>query len=131
MANRSIPLVGSVGKLGPADAGRLAAYVVRGREVVAQAPVQGNGAFQVNLARSALDSPGPYGLSVVIAPAGAADHLDHITDAPRIALDRAALSRSEKEYRLAAPLTISDAILKKWWKWCFQYCVNGTVVGPN
>src|SRR6266550_1663969 len=98
---RSIPLVGSIGKISPADAGRLSAYVVRGREVLAQAPVQSNGAFRVSLIRTALESKSPYGLSVVVAPTGAGDHLEHIVDAPRIALDRASLVKADKDYRVS------------------------------
>lgn len=131
MATRSVLLVGSVGKLGATDASRLAAYVLRGRDLVAQAPVQANGSFRISLARSAVDAKSLYGLSVVVAPAGAGEHLEHVTDAPRVPLDRAALSKAEKEYRLKGPIAISDVVLQKWWQWCFQYCVSGTLVGPN
>jgi hypothetical protein len=47
---RSIALAGALGKINPADAHRLAAYVVRGREVLAQGPVQDDGTFRVSLA---------------------------------------------------------------------------------
>ena len=131
MAGRSIPLLGSIDKVGPADAARLAAYVVRGNDVLAQAPVQADGAFRLTLARAALDSKSPYGLSVVVAPAGAGDHLEHLVDAPKIALDRAALEKADKDYRLTQKIAISDAILARWWRFCIKYCVNGTLVGPN
>jgi hypothetical protein len=131
MTTRSIPLVGSIGKISSADAGRLSAYVVRGREVLAQAPVQSNGTFRVSLVRTAVESKSPYGLSVVVAPTGAGDHLEHVVDAPRIALDRASLVRADKDYRVSETIAISDALLKKWWQFCYQYCVSGTLVGPN
>ena len=131
MAGRSVPLLGSIDKLSSADAARLAAYVVRGREVLAQAPVQANGAFRLSLSRNTLDSQSPYGLSVIVAPVGAGDHLDHLTEAPRIALDRAAIAKADKEYRLEKKMAISDAVLKKRWQFCIQDRVNGTLVGPN
>src|SRR5262249_43895590 len=131
MAGRSVPLIGSIEKVGPADAARLAAYVVRGHQVLAQAPIQATGAFHVNLSRAAVEAKSPYGLSLVIAPAGAGDHLEHVADAPRIALDRHALAKADNDYRLSQKIAISDASLKTWWKFCIQYCVSGTLVGPN
>src|SRR5690349_3294697 len=110
---RSIALVGSVGKISPADAIRLAVYVVRGREVLAQGPVQENGAFRVSVARAAVESTSPHGLKIVVAPAGAREHLEHVADAPKLALDRAALAKAEREYRVSEGITLRDAVLKK------------------
>jgi hypothetical protein len=124
-------VIGSIGKVAQEDANRLAAYVVRGRNVVAQGPVQANGAFRVNLARTAVEARSAYGLNLVIGPEGGGEHLEHISGAPKIALDRAALAKAELEYRVSEKIAISDAVLKKWWAFCGQYCVSGTLVGQN
>lgn len=131
MANRMIALVGSVKVSEKDDANRLAAYVVRGNDVLAKGAVASDGTFRVSVARSAVEARAAFGLNLIVAPASAGDHLDHLTDAPRIALDAAALAKSDKDFRITDQLAISDAILKKWWLWCRPYCITGTLVGPN
>src|SRR6266851_716126 len=132
MHSTSIVLFGTLPKLKEADAKRLAAYILRGREVLAKGPVQADGGFQINLTRAAASAKNVYGLSLAIAPASLGDHLDHMTNVPQVPINREHLEKAEKEYRLPAEkLQISDAVLKLWWSWCSPYCVSGTFIGPN
>src|SRR5450631_1293475 len=132
MHSRTISLIGTVPKLKAADATRLAAYVLRGTEVLAKGPVQGDGAFQVNLARAAASAESVYGLRLAIAPASLGDHLAHMTNLPQVAINREHLEKAEKEYRVPADkLAISDAVLSAKRGWCSPYCISGTLLGPN
>jgi len=125
-------LIGAVPKLKKEDALRLAAYVVQGNTVLAKGQLAEDGNFRVALARNALACQSPYALNLVIAPASLGDQLEHLSNAPRLALKRAELEKAEQEVRIkAAELIVSDAVLKLWWSWCRQYCVSGTLVGPN
>jgi hypothetical protein len=132
MPSRMIALIGTLPNLKEADAKRLAVYVVRGNEVLAQGAVQADGSFRFNLARAMVSAKGIYGLSLAVAPAGLGDHVEHMPNVPRVLLSREHMEKAEKEYRVSVEkLQISDAVLKIWWNWCRLYCVSGTVVGPN
>ncbi len=132
MASRTTSLSGKIPKLKDSDAKRLAAYLLRGNDVVAQAPLQGDGSFRITLPRTALASKSAYALRVAIAPAGAGDHLEHVPNVQQVQINRAELEKSEKDFVVPVErLAISDAILKIWWRWCRQYCITGAVIGPN
>src|SRR6266496_2363506 len=132
MASRTTSLSGKIPKLKDSDAKRLAAYLLRGNDVVAQAPLQGDGSFRITLPRTALASKSAYALRVAIAPAGAGDHLEHVPNVQQVPINRAELEKSEKDFVVPVErLAISDAILKIWWRWCRQYCITGVVIGPN
>ncbi len=94
MASRTTSLSGKIPKLKDSDAKRLAAYLLRGNDVVAQAPLQGDGSFRITLPRTALASKSAYALRVAIAPAGAGDHLEHV---PNVQQVREGLCRARRK----------------------------------
>ena len=63
-----IALVGSVKVTEKDDASRLAAYVVRGNDVLAKGTVLEDGSFRVSVARSTVEASSVFGLNLVVAP---------------------------------------------------------------
>jgi hypothetical protein len=129
MASQNITVTGKVAKVSAQDAARLAVFVVRCNQVLTKALVQADGSYRLNLARAALKAKSTHGLSLALAPATAGDHLDHLPEVPRFALDIKKLDDLD-EYR-APEFSVSEAILNIWWLWCRWYCVSGRVVGPD
>lgn len=130
--NQKVSLVGAIPRLNAEDNARLAVYVVRGTDILAQSNVNRDGKFRVDVSREFALSDSNYGLAAVIGPAGMSGHLTQIPQLARIPIDKSHLDRAEKDYELPAEkLAISPDILKIWWRWCRWYCVSGTVVGPN
>src|SRR5262249_44697845 len=132
MATKKVGLVGILPQLKAEDASRLAVYVVRGSEILAQGNVGAKGDFRVDVSRAAIESDSRYGLEAVIGPAGIAEQLSQVPQLRRLPLDQAALAKAEATLSLAVDkLVISAANLAIWWRWCRWYCVSGTVIGPN
>jgi hypothetical protein len=132
MPSRTIALHGTVPKLKEADAKRLAAYVQQGGKVLAKSPLQGDGSFRVNLARAAASAKSTFALTLAIAPAGLAEQLQQLPNLSQVTLNREQLEKAEKEYRVPTEkLQISEAVISIWWRWCRQYCISGTVIGPH
>jgi hypothetical protein len=130
MASTAITIKGNVANISQPDAQRLAAFVLRCNHIIVSAALQADGSFRLSLPRATVQEQSAYGLTLVVAPATAGSHLDHLPSVSRIALSRKDLEKSEKEYQVAA-LTIPAEVLKLWWTWCRWYCVSGTVVGPD
>lgn len=132
MATKKVGLVGVLPQLQAEDASRLAVYVVRGSEILAQGSVGAKGEFRVDVSRAAIQRDSCYGLEAVIGPAGMTEQLSQIPQLRRLPLDHAALAKAESTLQLAVDkLVISAANLAIWWRWCRWYCVSGTVIGPN
>src|SRR6516225_74993 len=119
MASQNITVTGKVAKVSAQDAARLAVFVVRCNQVLTKALVQADGSYRLNLARGALKAKSTHGLSLALAPATAGDHLDHLPDVQRFALDIKKLDDLD-EYR-APEFSVSEAILNIWWLWCRWY----------
>lgn len=114
MKANKVGLVGVLAVLAPEDATRLAAYVVRGADILAQGSVDAEGKFRVDIARAAALRDSDYDLEVVIGPAGMSGHLSQVPQLIRVPLARGELERAEVTLRLAVDkLAISDAILSR------------------
>jgi hypothetical protein len=132
MPSKMLALIGTIPKLKPEDAQRLAVYIVRGSAVIGQSSVQQDGTFRLSIARHAVTEPSRYGIQAVVAPQGAAEHLEQLPNVQRLPLDRKHLEKAETEFRVSTDkVSLSQEVLKTWWGWCRWYCVNGKVVGPD
>jgi hypothetical protein len=132
MHAKIVSLRGKVPGLKEGDAKRLAAYAVRGGKTMARVPLAADGSFRLDLSQDAALAKDAFGLNVTVAPAALGDHLHHISNAPQIAISREKIEQGEREVVVPSEaLKISDAVLKIWWGWCFQYCVSGTLVNPQ
>lgn len=130
MPSNTVSILGKVTKLEAADAQRLEAYVVICGRVLARGPVQTDGSYRINLARSLASAKSAYALSLSIAPASDSETVQHLSDAVSVPLDRKAVLAAEREYRVS-DVAISEETLKKLLQLCPFYCVSGTVVGPD
>jgi hypothetical protein len=132
MPTKKVALLGTVPNLKSEDASRLAVYVVRGNDILAQGAIADGGNFRVDVSRELASSESNYALQVVVGPAGMAQHLSQVPQLVRIPINKAELARAEKSIKLATDkIAITPEILQIWWRWCRRYCVSGTVVGPN
>ena len=123
---------GALPKLKQEDARRLAVYLVRGDEVIAQAPVDEYGKFQLPVDRATITKRGDFQMEAVVGPAAMGKRLDPSKNLHRIPLDLKEIERARGELVIPAEkLKISEAALRLWWIWCRNYCVNGIVVGPD
>jgi len=118
--------------MAPDDASRLAVYIVRGSEILAQGTVGSDGGFRIDVSREAAAAEGNYGLEAVVGPAGMGRHLSQVPQLIRLPVNQADLVKADTSLKLAADkLTVNPDILKIWWRWCRQYCIHGTVVDAN
>jgi hypothetical protein len=126
------PLVirGTLSKLKPEDARRLAVYLVQGDEVIARTQVPADGTFQLAVSRAALTARPGLRVEAVVGPAAMGKQLDTTRNLQRVALDPAALERDEVVVPTET-LDLSDEVLRLWWLWCRTYSVTGRVVGPG
>jgi hypothetical protein len=132
MATKKVPLLGAIPNLKGDDATRLAVYIVRGSEILAQGNISGDGNFRVDVSREIAPAESNYGLEAVIGPAGMSGHLSQVPQLVRVPLNRDEIAKAEGSVRIGTDrLSISPAILGIWWRWCRRYCVSGTVVGPR
>ena len=132
MLTRSVALHGAIPKVKSEDAVRMAAYVVNGSAILASAPVDAGGKFRVSLSRSAAQAESAYALELVVGPAGMEKELDHVPGMPRVRLERAQIAKAEREVAVANKgLAINEELLPIWWRWCYPYCVSGTLVAPD
>lgn len=126
-----ISLVGRVPDLAPEHAARLAVYVVQGREIVAQAPLQPDGSARMSVSRDALLHRG-YASEVVIGPAGMSRHLDDIPNLVRKHITHESVKKADVVLELPLERArIDEAILAEWWLWCPLYCVDVVVQSPD
>jgi len=132
MATKKVSLVGTLPKIKPDDAARLAVYIVRGSGILAQGDIAPDGGFRVDVSREAASSDSNYGLEAVIGPAGMSRHLSQVPQLIRQPLNQAELAKADTSLKLSTDkLAIGPDILNIWWRWCRLYCVSGTVIGPN
>jgi len=131
-AKSSLTLRGNLPKLKPEDASRLAVYLVRGGEVLAQAPVGGDGTFQLAVDRAAVADRTGARPEAVVGPAGMGKNLDPSRNLQRVALDPEQLARAEQEFVVPTEtIHLTDELLRRWWLWCRNYCLTGRVVGAD
>jgi len=129
MSNKPIPVVGKVAGVSEADAARLTVVALRGDRILASAPVQAGGAYRLNLPHADAHAESPYALQIAVLPSTAAAQPAKVANAPRLAIAREAL---RGEHPVAAPaLNVSQEIIAGWDIFWREWCVSGTVVGPN
>ncbi len=132
MLTKTIAITGTLPKLKAEDARRLAVYVVRGSEILASGPSDENGAFRVPLSRYQAARESRYGLEILAGPRGMKKNVEHLPGLQRIRLNRAEVLSAERELAVSTKaITLADETLAIWWRWCYQYCVTGTVVGSD
>jgi hypothetical protein len=132
MATKKVALTGTLPKVKPDDASRLAVYVARGTEILAQGNVNPDGTFRVDISREVAAAESNFGIETVIGPAGMSGHLSQVPELIRVPIDRAEVAKADVTLKLATDkVALGDAVLGIWWRWCRLYCVSGTVIGPN
>ncbi len=129
MPNSLIPITGKVGGITETDAARLSVVVLRCNTVLATTQLRPDGSYRLNLPHVAAHAENPFALQIVVLPTTAAAHPERVTNAPRATLNREALTG---EYPISAPhLTLNPALIDAWSIFWQEWCVSGTVVGPN
>jgi len=131
MATQKVAVQGKLPKLKPEDASRLAVYVVRGSEILAQTTVGSDGSFRLQVSRELAKAESNTPLEAVVGPDGMSRHLSQVPKLQRLAIDLKELTKADNIHLATEKLAINTAILGIWWRWCRLYCVSGTVVGSN
>ncbi|HEV2884861.1 MAG TPA: hypothetical protein VGW36_08385, partial [Pyrinomonadaceae bacterium] len=93
---------GTLPKLKQEDAKRLAVYLVRGDEVIAQAPVDESGKFELPVDRAALSKGSEFQVEAVVGPAAMGKRLDPSMNLHRIPLDPREIEGARKEFIVPA-----------------------------
>ena len=128
----SITISGVLPKLSADDARRIGVFLMRGKEVIAQSPVDDKGAFHIPVFRQTLEMKSAYPLQAVIGPLAMGKNFDTSKKLPTIAVDASKIDAIKKELVLSTTgLDLSEEILRPWWVWCRNYCVSGIVTGAN
>jgi hypothetical protein len=127
----TVTVSGVLPKLKPEDAKRIGVFLVRGKEVLAQAGLDDKGAFRIPIYRQPLESKSAYPVEAVVGPLAMGKNFDSSKKLPTMAVDATKIDAKNELALSAANLDLSDEILRPWWLWCRSYCVSGTVVGPN
>src|SRR5262249_55523165 len=125
-------LTGQLPKVKAEDAQRLAVYLARGGEILAQQQLDPSGALRMALAREIAETDSAYALELVVGPAGMRERLGDAPDLQRVPIDTAKLRSAKQELELSlSKVKLSREILEPWWLWCRWYCVSGQVIGAN
>ncbi|MDQ5846227.1 MAG: carboxypeptidase-like regulatory domain-containing protein, partial [Acidobacteriota bacterium] len=131
-SGNDLTIRGALPNLKQEDAKRLAVYLVRGDEVIGQAPVDEYGKFQLPVARGAITKRADFQVEAVVGPAAMGKRLDPSRNLHRIPLELKEIDKAKAEFVISPDkLKVSEATLKLWWIWCRNYCVSGVVVGPD
>ncbi|MEO8926076.1 MAG: carboxypeptidase-like regulatory domain-containing protein [Caulobacteraceae bacterium] len=129
MSHKPIPIAGHVGGVGETDAARLSIVALRGDTVIATTRPRPDGGYTLNLPHEAVHADSAFALQLAVLPSTAAAHPGKVTDAPRATIKREAL---KGEHPIEAPpLSLDAGLLDKWAIFWPEWCVSGTVVGPN
>jgi hypothetical protein len=129
MSDRAIPIEGRVQGVTESDAARLSVVAVRGNTVVTTSRLRPDGSYLLNLPTAAAREPNAFQLQVAVLPSTAAAHPDRVPSAPRAGLTADELAGKQ---RVEAPsLEVSSALIDEWSEFWREWCVSGTVVGPD
>jgi hypothetical protein len=129
MPGNSIPITGEVRGISETDAARLSVVAVVGNTVLATAQLRPDGSYRLNLPTDAAQAESAYSLQVAVLPSTAAAAPDRVADAPRATIGPTALAGDDP---IAAPdLALDPALIDRWLIFWREWCVSGTVVGPN
>ncbi|HEY6392012.1 MAG TPA: hypothetical protein VIX89_12085 [Bryobacteraceae bacterium] len=131
MSSRLITISGKLPEIAKESANRVAVYLFSGNKLLADVPAQSGGNVKFHVSEDVL--AGADDLKAVVAPAGLSGHaLAERSDLISVPIDRQKVDRDKAllEFPLAK-IVLKPEIIDKWWLWCRQYCVDGTVVGPD
>jgi hypothetical protein len=129
MSDKAIPVKGRVDGVTESDAARLSVVALRGNTVVTTSRVRPDGSYLLNLPSAAAREPAAFQLQVAVLPSTAAASPDRVPAAPRVGLTADVLAG---KHRAEAPrLVVSPALIDEWSVFWREWCVSGTVVGPN
>lgn len=113
--------------LRPGDTERVGAYLVVGRQCVAEASLTAEGRFGLEIAAPIFR--GSEVLTLVIGPAGGAGHLGAVPGILKIALPLAAREDAGPQFEVSGqPIKVSEDRMRSWRLWCRPYSLTGTVV---
>jgi hypothetical protein len=129
MSDKAIPVEGRVGGVTEPDAARLSVVALRGNAVVTTSLLRPDGSYLLNLPSAAAREPSAYQLQLAVLPSTAAAHPDRVPAAPRVGLTADALAG--KQPVKAPGLEVSSALIDEWSVFWREWCVSGTVVGPD
>ena len=122
-------LVSVAGKLPPLSAKnlkRLSVFLVRGSNILDEAPVSADGTFQFHVTPQLADEAG---VSAVLGPQGLdSQSMASHTDLPRMAIAAARTPESGVIHLDFAKLNVNDQLIDPWWIWCREYTVSGTLL---
>jgi hypothetical protein len=123
---RLVTVTGKLPTLSATNRNRLAVYLVQNNTVLSQSQLNSTGTFQFHVAPHLATAHA--GVSVVLGPKG----LDPQSLASHTDLPRAALASTGKQVSGAIDIDftaqkISDDIIDRWWFWCREYTVSGTL----
>lgn len=120
--NALVGVAGDLPRVGVKNRARMAAYLIRGRSLIAEAPVNARGAFRFHLASDIAAAPDA---AVVLGPRGLdAMALAGRPDLPRLGLAGAKLGAGGA---LQVAFDIDDALIDPWWLWCREYTISGSL----
>ena len=129
MSDNFIPIAGNVNGVTSTDAARLSVVAIRGNTVFATSQLHPDGSYRLNLPRAAAEAASAFALQLAVLPTTAAAHPDRVANAPRAAITRDALAG---EHPIQAPsLTLNPTLIDGWSIFWREWCVSGTVVGPD
>src|SRR5215472_8619362 len=129
MSDKAIPVEGRVDGVTESDAARLSVVALRGNTLVSTSRLRPDGSYLLNLPSAAAREPSAFQLQLAVLPGTASAHPDRVPAAPRVGLTAEAL---EGKQPVRAPrLAVSAELLDKWSVFWPEWCVSGTVVGPN
>lgn len=129
MLNKPIAIAGKVRGVSESDAARLSAVALRGDTVLATSPVRPNGSYSLNVPHEAAHAPSGFSLQVAVLPVTAAASPKSVAGAPRVTISRTALSGAHPIQ--AAQLALTPELIDGWRIFWPEWCVSGTVVGPD
>jgi hypothetical protein len=129
MSDKAIPVEGRVDGVSDADAARLSVVALRGNTLVTTSRLRPDGSYLLNLPSAAAREPSAFQLQLAVLPSTAAEHPDRVPAAPRVGLTSDVLAG--KQPVKAPRLEVNSALIDEWSVFWREWCVSGTVVGPN
>ncbi|MDQ2815221.1 MAG: carboxypeptidase-like regulatory domain-containing protein, partial [Actinomycetota bacterium] len=129
MPGNSIPLTGEVGGVSATDAARLSVVAVVGTTVLATAQLRPDGSYRLNVPAAQARAESAFAVQVAVLPITAAAAPDRVADAPRVTISPAALDGDDP---IKVPdLALDHTLIEGWLIFWREWCVSGTVVGPD
>jgi hypothetical protein len=129
MSDRPISITGKIGGITETDSARLSAVALRANTVLATAQVRADGSYQLNVPAKVALGDSAYALQVAVLPITAAANPNRVPDAPRASIARPAIDAKGPVH--APSLNLSPALIDSWGIFWREWCVSGTIVGPN